>query len=95
MPINGQPGVQFPALARVTDLPSTITTLNQVKDILSILLNQFEEKIHWVVRAHKMEVVRVTNPNDENQWVDVERITHIVWQNTVTKELFEWKWPNA
>jgi hypothetical protein len=82
--------LRFPAIAQAQDMQSLITSVNQLKHIVDILTNQFEEAVHWVERSRKTEIVRITNPDDEEQWVDVERITHLVFQNTVTEELFEW-----
>jgi hypothetical protein len=84
--------LRFPAVAQAHDMQSLITSVNQIKHIIDILTNQFESAVHWVERSRKTEIVRVSNPENEDQWVEVERITHIVWQNTVTEELFEWVW---
>lgn len=82
--------LRFPAIAQAQDMQSLITSVNQLKHVVDILTNQFEDAVHWVERSRQTQIVRITNPNNEDQWVDVERITHIVWQNIVTEELFEW-----
>jgi len=92
MPVNGQPGVLFPAVARATDLPSAIVSVNQLKHIVDILINQFESAVHWVERARRVEIVRITNPQNQDNWVDVERIMEITFQNLVTGEIFKWNY---
>jgi hypothetical protein len=87
---KGRPGVEFPALARTTDLPSVIATVNQMKDILTILMNQFDGAMHWVERSRVTKIIRITNPDNPDNWVDVERIMKLTFQNLVTKEIFEW-----
>lgn len=82
--------IQFPVIARATDLQSIITAVNQIKQIVDILTNQFAEEVHWVERSRVTKIIRVTNPQNPENWVDVERIMKITFQNLVTKELFVW-----
>lgn len=84
------PTIQFPVIARATDLPSLITAVNQIKHIVDILTNQFAEEVHWVERSRVTKIIRVTNPDNPDNWVDVERIMKLTFQNLVTKEIFVW-----
>jgi len=82
--------IQFPTIARATDLQSTITAVNQIKQIIDILTNQFAAEVHWVERSRVTKIIRVTNPQNPENWVDVERIMKLTFQNLVTQELFVW-----
>lgn len=69
--VPGQPPVKRPGLPMVNDLPSVISTLNQI----IIMLNAPPQNFVEVDRA--TEIVRVYNPKDREQWVDVERINYL------------------
>lgn len=69
--IPPQAPITKPGLPRVYDLPSVINTLNQIIYMLNNPPDNFQE----VQRV--TEVVRVFNPNDNQQWVDVERINFL------------------
>lgn len=92
MAIDGQPGVLFPQVARANDLPSCITSVNQLKDIVTILTNQFSGGVHWVERSRRTQIVRIVNAQDQNNWVDVERIVQITWQNIITQEILQFNY---
>jgi hypothetical protein len=66
--IPPQPPIKRPGLPPVQDLPSVINVLNQI----IMMLNTGPDNYRETQRV--TEVVRVYNPNDKEQWVDVERI---------------------
>ena|SRR5215467_7655656 len=45
----------------------------------------------FIEQSRRTQKVRVTNPDDENQWVDVEVITSLIMKDTKTGETWEWK----
>lgn len=57
------------------------------------LIMEFKSK--WEEKSRATETVRVENPDDPAQFVDVERIKRLVMRNSDTGEEFEWKmnWP--
>ena len=61
----------IPGLTRVNDLPSVINNLNLIINYLNAGPDDFKEKVRVT------DVVRVYNPNDREQWVDVERISFL------------------
>lgn len=82
---------QFPAaqpMSRAvpiaTDLPSAIRAINQL--IIMMETPKWQE-IHRVVTP-----VRIFNPNDSSQWVDVERIASLTFQDQTTGGLWNWKY---
>lgn len=81
-----QPPVKRPGLARVYDLPSVINTLNQIIYMLNGQPQNFQE----VQRV--TEVVRVFNPNDNSQWVDVERINFLRLNDQITGGQVVWEY---
>lgn len=44
----------------------------------------------WEEAGRNTQRVRIHNAENYNQWVEVERITRIVFRNTVTDTTFEW-----
>jgi len=51
----------------------------------------FEYKTDWTEKARETETVRVTNPDDDSQFVDVERIKRLVMENSKSGQTLEWK----
>jgi len=84
--IPPQPSVKRPGLPRVYDLPSVINTLNQIIYMLNNPPDNFQE----VQRV--TEVVRVFNPNDNQQWVDVERINYLKLTDKDTGGQINWEY---
>jgi hypothetical protein len=48
------------------------------------------DKVQFIEKVRTTEVVRIHNPEDESQWVDVRRITRLVLYNKQTG--MEWVW---
>ncbi len=42
----------------------------------------------WIEQSRTTEVKRITNPDDESQFVDVQQINRLTMQDTVTGELW-------
>jgi hypothetical protein len=84
------------AVVRPTDLPSAIAAINQLITIVNTptIFNNMVEfpPQRWQEVFRNTEIVRVYNPNDKEQWVDVERITNVVWQDSVTETVIPWEY---
>ena len=77
------------AIPRAIDLPSAIQAINQLITIYNPLIqNNFGfATSRNGRRSSRTTMVRVFNPNDQEQWVDVERITNLVFQDRTTDAL--------
>jgi hypothetical protein len=81
-----QPPRKIPGLPKVTDLPSAINVLNQI----IMMLNNPPADFREVQRV--TDTVRIYNPNDKEQWVDVERImfTRLTDPNSDSQVVWEY-----
>jgi hypothetical protein len=84
------------AIARPTDLPSAIQAINQLIMIYNTPVQNntviYPYIPDWTEVHRDTTVVRVTNPKDKDMWVDVERITNLVFQDSSTDQLFQWEY---
>lgn len=84
------------AIARAVDLPSAIRAINQLIMIYNNPgQNNTTEQVYipdWVEVGRNTTVVRISNPKDPEMWVDVERITNLVFQDFSTDQLFQWEY---
>jgi hypothetical protein len=87
--IPPQPPVRRPGLPKVNDLPSVINTLNQ---IINIINNEWNDPQDFQEKTRGTEIVRIYNPNDHEQWVDVERINYLRLDDEVTGGHIIWKY---
>jgi hypothetical protein len=83
-PIPGQPPTKQTAIPPATDLPSAIRAINQIINIYNL------KPLQYVETNRVTQTVRVYNPNDKEQWVDVERINSLTMQDPVTGGLWQW-----
>ena len=84
--VPAQPPRKRPGLPLVNDLPSVINTLNQIIIMLNDLPDQYVET------KRVTETVRVYNPQDHEQWVDVERINYVQWDNLTPEGQITWEY---
>jgi hypothetical protein len=84
-----QPGIKIPFIPKATDLDSAIAAINKLIDIIN--QDSAEPSIRWLEKERSTQIVRVTNPEDEDQWVDVERITRLVMEDQDTGDLWVWE----
>jgi hypothetical protein len=84
--IPPQPPRKRPGLVMVNDLPSVINTVNQIVMMLNGEPDNFQEQ------SRTTEVVRVFNPNDSEQWVDVERINYLRLEDPVNGGHVTWEY---
>jgi hypothetical protein len=83
-----QPGIKIPFIPKATDLDSAIAAINKLIDIIN---TDSEPSVRWLEKERSTQIVRVTNPEDEDQWVDVERITRLVMEDQITGDLWVWE----
>jgi hypothetical protein len=84
------------AIPRPVDLPSAIRAINQLIAIYDTN-NTIQNNLvgyPYIPRWHEIHrdtaIVRIANPNDPEMWVDVERITNLVFEDRTTDQLFQW-----
>ena len=85
------------AIPRPIDLPSAIQAINQLITIINNPMVQnnliaFPYMPRWSEVHRRTTTVRVYNPNDREQWVDVERIVNLTFQDRSTDALFQWQY---
>lgn len=83
------------AIARPIDLPSAIQAINQLITIINDSptennLVDYPYLPRWHEIHRDTTVVRITNPDDKEMWVDVERITNLIFQDRTSEQLFQW-----
>lgn len=82
------------AIVRPTDVPSAIAAINQIITILNPMIqNNYVEYPYvpdWVETNRVVTPVRIFNPNDREQWVDVERISQLTFADRNTDGLWQW-----
>jgi hypothetical protein len=74
------------AIPLAIDLPSAIRAINQI----IYMLNPTSVVPQWQEVNRVVTPVRIFNPNDNQQWVDVERIAQVTFQDQTTNGLFQW-----
>jgi hypothetical protein len=83
-----QPGIKFPFVPKATDLESAIAAVNKLIDIV---VTDSEPSIRWLEKERTTDIVRITNPDDDSQWVEVERIIRLVMEDQITGDLWLWE----
>jgi hypothetical protein len=77
-----------------TDLPSAIRAINQLITIINPLYQNNLVGFPYVPRWREIHrdttIVRIANPDDPEMWVDVERITNLVFHDKTSDQLFQW-----
>ena len=85
------------AIPRAVDLPSAIQAINQLIMLFSTPMTQnntveYPYLPRWEEIHRDTTIVRISNPEDPEMWVDVERITNLVFQDKTTDQLFQWEY---
>ncbi len=70
--------------------PNLQSLTNTVNTMRTLLIQLLSRKAVWVETGRVTELVRVFNPNDHTQYVDVERINQLVMADKVTGQVWEW-----
>lgn len=79
----------FQAIPKAVDLPSALKAIQAITNnfyTLSKSGNFVEQR-----QFRTFETVRVFNPDDTSQWVDVQQITGLVFQDPVTGRRLVWR----
>lgn len=82
------PGIKVPTVPRPTDLPSAIDAITKIIDIIS---EDAAPSIRWLEKYRVTTIVRIENPTDSNQWVEVERIQALMMEDQITGDLWYWE----
>ena len=96
---------QFPAVPLATDAVSTMAAVNALRQIVQRLTGQHQgnntngtirpgqkSKIgRWNEVSRSTSKKRIKNPEDAEQYVDVERINSLTLKDSVTGELWVWR----
>lgn len=80
-----QPGIQLPFVPLANDLPSAIQAINALHTIIA---STGPASIRWLEKERVTQQVRITNPQDSSQYVDVLRITKLTMQDQITGDLW-------
>lgn len=84
----------IPPIRRVTSGGDTTTTINQIIDVLNQVLHN-DNQPEWIEVERNTQQVRVHSAVNYDNWVEVTRITRLVFQDKITGAKFEWKYrPN-
>jgi len=82
------------AIPPPTDLPSAIRAINQLISLYQTTIQNNTSETLYLPDWHEVHrdttIVRVTNPQDPSMWVDVERITNLVFHDRSSDQLFQW-----
>jgi len=88
-PIPPQPGIKLPVPTLAYDLPSAIAAVNALVTVHNVA--QKTSNVRWVERERTVQNVRIFNPNDNSQYVDVVRIVKLIMEDVITGELWWWE----
>ena len=81
----------IPPTRRATGNDPNSTTINQIAEVLDHVLHN-DNQPEWVEVLRNTQRVRIHSAVNYNHWVEVERITRVVWQNKITEAKIEWKY---
>lgn len=84
-----QPGIKLPSVPLATDLESAIKAINTIAAIMND--ENSEPFIRWLEKYRVTAIVRIFNPDDDSQWVDVERIMKLVMEDQENGDLWVWE----
>lgn len=82
------PGIRVPVVGRATDLPSAIAAINS---IITILNEDTIPHVKWLEKERVTARVRIFNPDDDTQWVDVIRIMKLIMEDQDNGDLWVWE----
>ena len=79
----------FESIPKATDLPSALKAIQSITNNFHTLArfgNYVENR-----QARAYQVVRVYNPENTNQWVDVQQITGLLFIDPVSGRTITWR----
>jgi hypothetical protein len=94
----------IPAIPVATDMASAIQAINTMRQIIQAMTNQtgggggggpgtvstVQANFQENKSKRVVQTVRVYNPNDKTQFVDVKQITGLTFENRLTKQTITW-----
>lgn len=101
---SAQPQVpRLPTIPVATDLPSALAAINAMRQTIQAMTNQFgfgpmgavktQAVLKELVSKRTTETVRVENPQDSSQFVDVKQINHLEFQDSSSGQRLVWDRP--
>lgn len=78
-------------VGHATNLNSSINAINRISKALTPDVT----KPAWTETHRTVVQVRIENPDDKEQWVEVERITELTFTNSATNEQLVWLYKKA
>jgi hypothetical protein len=81
----------IPSIRRATSGTDTTNTINQIIHTLDIITNNSDQP-EWVEITRNTQRVRIHSAVNYANWVEVERITRLVFQDKITGAKLEWKY---
>jgi hypothetical protein len=83
-----QPGIKVPYVAKATSPEDAVRAVNQLIDAMAA---EETATIRWPEKERVTAIVRIFNPEDDSQWVDVLRIQKLVMEDQITGDLWVWE----
>jgi hypothetical protein len=92
---------RLPAIPVAKDLPSALAAINALRQSMQIITNQLGKQgaakqqpvLRELVSKRTTEKVRVFNPDDKSQFVDVEQINHLEFADASSGQKLLWDRP--
>lgn len=86
----------LPAVPVATDLKSALQAINALRQVVQVITNQITQPqgannfiADWHESDRVTEIVRVYNPNDKSQYVDIQRINRLRMKDKKTGSTWE------
>lgn len=89
------------------NIASLVSTVNQMRQLIQIISGQLptmpgpqggfntkpdkDKKGTWVEQSREVETVKVYNPDDKEQFVEIERVNRLVMNNKDTGQRWTWE----
>lgn len=92
---------RLPAIPIATDLPSALAAIAALRQIVHSITGQLpnlgtaktQPVLKEILNKRTTETVRVKNPQDNSQFVDVEQINHLEFQDASSGQKLIWNRP--
>jgi hypothetical protein len=92
LPNQGQatpdmPAKQLTTVPQAVDLPTALQAINNIRNILKFITGPRS----FIESGRVTQLVKVFNPDDDSQFVIVERINAVTFKDPLTGITFTWK----
>jgi hypothetical protein len=93
----------LPSIPNATDLPSALAAIAALKKTIELITQpininnstnvsaQPAKPQRWSQASRTTERVKITNPADQSQFVEIERIKALTMKDQITGETWVWK----